>query len=137
MAPAHRAWGLNTAGVLAARTIEAATSAAVFLAFVQQVLIPALRQHKPDTLIVRDNLSAHKRADVLAALAGFTVGFLPRYSPDLSPIEPGWSKLKTMLRTREARSVEALERELGPALDAITADDAKAWFRHCGDKGLN
>jgi DDE superfamily endonuclease len=58
--------------------------------------------------------------------------FLPRYSPDLSPIEPCWSKIKTLLRAKEARSVEALDRELPGILGAISAQDAGGWFRHCG-----
>ncbi|MBK4723025.1 transposase [Azospirillum sp. YIM DDC1] len=97
-------------------------------------LLPVLRRDKPDAVVVMDNLSAHKRTDVLATFeaAGIAVRFLPRYSPDLSPIEPGWSKLKGILRAKEARTVDALDRELGPALDAITATDAKAWFRICG-----
>ena len=130
---------LSTEGMLAAMSIEASTSAAVFLAFVEQVLLPVLRRDKPDAVVVMDNLSAHKRADVLATFeaAGIAVRFLPRYSPDLSPIEPGWSKLKGILRAKEARTVDALDRELGPALDAITATDAKAWFRLCGYPNLN
>jgi len=64
--------------------------------------------------------------------AGFTLLYLPRYSPDLSPIEPGWSKLKSSLRTAEARTAEALETALAPALDSITPADARGWFDHCG-----
>nr|WP_246500142.1 IS630 family transposase [Azospirillum soli] len=130
---------LSADGMLAAMSIEASTSAAVFLAFVEQVLIPVLQREKPDAVVVMDNLSAHKRADILATFkaAGVAVRFLPRYSPDLSPIEPGWSKLKSILRTKEARAVDALNRELGPALDAITATDAKAWFKLCGYPNLS
>jgi transposase len=57
---------------------------------------------------------------------------LPAYSPDLNPIEPGWSKLKQWLRAKAARSLEALEAELGPALATITTQDAHGWFRLCG-----
>jgi transposase len=130
---------LSAAGMLAAMSIEASTSADVFLAFVEKVLLPVLQRDKPDAVVVMDNLSAHKRADILAAFnaAGIAVRFLPRYSPDLSPLEPGWSKLKGILRAKEARTVDALDRELGPALDAITASDAKAWFKLCGYPNLN
>jgi len=130
---------LGSQGVLAAMSVEAATSAAVFLAFVEQVLIPALRRHRPDALVVMDNLSAHKSPRVLAAFAqaGIAVRFLPRYSPDLSPIEPGWSKLKATLRAQEARDVDALNQALGPALDAISPQDAQAWLRNCGYAILN
>ncbi|MBP2314768.1 transposase, partial [Azospirillum soli] len=89
--------------------------------------------------ILPERVAAHKRADILAAFetAGILVRFLPRYSPDLSPIEPGWAKLKGILRAKEARTVNALNEELGPALNAITATDAKAWFKLCGYPNLN
>jgi transposase len=71
---------------------------------------------------------------VKAALnkAGLGHRYLPPYSPDFNPIEQAWSKLKTRLRAEGARSVEALEQALGPALATITAQDAKGWFRLCG-----
>ena len=130
---------LSADGMLAAMSIEASTSSAVFLAFVEPVLLPVLQRDKPGAIVVMDNLSAHKRADILAAFdaAGIRVRFLPRYSPDLSPIEPGWAKLKGILRAKEARTVEALSEELAPALNAITATDAKAWFKLCGYPNLN
>ncbi len=111
----------------------AATSTAVFLTFIEQALIPALCQ-RPGTIVVRDNLPAHKAGLVKAALskAGLGHRYLPPYSPDLDPIEQAWSKLKTRLRAEGARSVEALEQALGPALATITAQDAKGWFRLCG-----
>jgi transposase len=81
-----------------------------------------------------DNLSAHKDAAVEATLtqAGLNLLYLPRYSPDFSPIEPSWSKLKSKLRTVAARTAETLEAALAPAIDSITADDARGWFNFCG-----
>jgi hypothetical protein len=64
--------------------------------------------------------------------SGFPYRYLPSYSPDLSPIEPGWAKVKSYLRRVAARTVEALQQALAPALDSITAQDAAAFFRHCG-----
>jgi transposase len=61
-----------------------------------------------------------------------TLQKVPSYSPDLSPIEPGWAKVKSYLRRVVARTVEALEQALAPALDSITAQDVAAFFRHCG-----
>src|SRR3954452_22144317 len=58
--------------------------------------------------------------------------YLPAYSPDLSPIEPAWAKVKSYLRRVAARTVEALEQALAPAFDSITAQDAASFFRHCG-----
>jgi transposase len=114
-------------------SIEAATGTVVFLAFVEQVLIPALRD-RPQPVVVLDNLPAHKAEQVRTALdrAGITYYYLPPYSPDLNPIEQAWSKLKASLRALAARSLEALEVELGPVLATITPQDAQSWFRHCG-----
>src|SRR3954466_6405695 len=120
-------------GIVASRGVAAATGTAVFPAFAEEVLIPALRE-RPDALVVMDNLAAHQSARVRAALdrAGLAHRYLPSYSPDVNPIEPAWSKLKTRLRTVGARSKEALEQALGPALATITAQDARGWFRLAG-----
>jgi transposase len=120
-------------GVLASMSVAAATSTAVFLAFVEQVLAPALWE-RPDAIVVMDNLAAHKAERTRAALeaAGIDYRYLPAYSPDLNPIEPCWSKLKGHLRTKAARSLDALDAELGPALATITAQDARGWFRLAG-----
>ena len=122
-------------GVIASMSIAAATGTAVFLAFVEQVLAPALRD-RPDAIVIMDNLPAHKAEAVRDALdrAGLRHRHrhLPPYSPDLNPIEQAWSKFKTRLRAEGARSREALEQALGPALAAITARDARGWFRLCG-----
>jgi transposase len=120
-------------GVVASRGIAAATGTAVFLAFTEEVLVPALRG-RPDALVVMDNLGAHKAEKVREALdrAGLSHRYLPSYSPDMNPIEQAWSKLKTRLRAVGARSKEALQAALGPALATITAQDARGWFRLAG-----
>jgi transposase len=81
-----------------------------------------------------DNLAAHKSEAVREALdrARLAHRYLPSYSPDLNPIEPAWSKLEAGLRAVGARSKEALDAALGPALAAITAQDAQGWFRLAG-----
>jgi transposase len=125
---------LALSGLVAVMTVADATDWPVFEAFLQPVLIPALRHHKPGATIVMDPLAAHRIPQARAPLesAGFSLLPLPRYSPDLSPIELGWSKLKTWLRTAKPRSIAALDQRLVPALDTITAADAQGWFRHCG-----
>jgi transposase len=125
---------LGLDGPVAMMSIEAATSTPVFLAFLDQVLLPELARRPGGATVVMDNLAPHKAEAVRERIegAGLKLRFLPRYSPDLSPIEPCWSKVKTLLRAREARSVEALDRELPAVLDAISAQDARGWFRHCG-----
>jgi transposase len=120
-------------GIVGAMSVAAATGTRVFLAFVEQVLVPALRD-RPDAVVVMDNLAAHKAAAVRHAFdqAGIAYRYLPAYSPDLNPIEPCWSKLKGHLRTEAARDLDALDAALGPALATITAEDARGWFRHAG-----
>jgi transposase len=121
-------------GVAAAMSVERATDTAVFLAFLDRVLVPELRRRRPDALVVMDNLSPHRAPAVRQKLeaAGLGLPYLPRYSPDLSPIEPMWSKLKGLLRSAAARSVAALEAALARALDRVSARDARGYFRHCG-----
>jgi transposase len=125
---------LSGEGMVAAMSIEAATTTQVFLAFLRAVLVPELRRRHPNATVLMDNLPAHKPRAVETALAeaGLKLLYLPRYSPDLSPIEPGWSKTKSALRAAEARTPEALEAALAPALDSITPADARGWFNHCG-----
>ena len=120
--------------MVAAMSVEAATDSAVFATYLDAVLLAKLRQDKPDAVLVMDNLRAHKTPAVQAVLdrSGFAYRYLPSYSPDLNPIEPGWAKVKSYLRRIAARTVGALEHALDPALDTITARDAAGFFRHCG-----
>jgi transposase len=123
--------GLSTTGLVAMMTIEAATNQDVFLAFVREVLVPELR---PGQIVVLDNLSPHKAPAVLKAIedAGCKMKFLPPYSPDFSPIEPCWSKLKTLLRGIGARTIDALQGALVSTMDRVSVTDARNWFTHCG-----
>ena len=83
-------------------------------------------------------LDASSRADLVACLAELVVArgarllYLPPYSPDFNPIELAFSKLKTVLRTAQARTREALEAVIQDASNWITERDAKNWFDHCG-----
>ena len=122
---------LTHEGATAALTYEGGTDSATMLSFVEQVLVPTL---KPGQIVVLDNLSSHKNADVIAAIraAGADVWFLPRYSPDLNPIEGMWSKVKAWLRKTGARATDALIDAIGTALRQVTQRDAKGWFSHCG-----
>jgi transposase len=120
-------------GMVAAMTVAAATSTAVFVAFIEDVLAPALKA-RPGAVLVMDNLAPHKAAAARQALdrAGLARRYLPPYSPDLNPIEQAWSKMKARLRQAGARTSEALDNAIPNALDTITAADTTAWFRHCG-----
>lgn len=118
-------------GTSACMTIEGATDAEVFQAYVRAVLIPSLR---PGDIVVMDNLGAHKNACTLdlIAQAGAQVRFLPAYSPDLNPIEMMWSKVKALLRKAEARTHPDLLLAIADALRCVTAQDAIGWFAACG-----
>jgi transposase len=81
-----------------------------------------------------DNLQAHKSSRIrkLIESVGASVLFLPPYSPDFSPIEEAFSKIKANLRTIEARTQETLMEAIAQALDAVSRSDALSWFSHCG-----
>ena len=125
---------LGAQGIVGAMSVEAATSGAVFHAYLDRVLLPELRRSRPDAVLVMDNLAAHKAPLVRALLdrSGFAYRYLPAYSPDLNPIEPAWAKVKAELRRAAARTADALHQALGPALNAVTPQNATGFFRHCG-----
>ena len=118
-------------GTSACLAIEGATDTEVFQTYVREVLVPILR---PGDIVVMDNLGAHKSEATLAliAAAGARTRFLPAYSPDLNPIEMMWSKVKAFLRAAAARTEADLLEAIAQALAAITAEDARGWFAHCG-----
>ena len=122
---------MGAGGMGRSLAVEGGTTKAVFEAYVGRVLAPSLL---PGRVVVMDNLSAHKgdRVRELLEERGCEVLFLPSYSPDFSPIEEAFSKLKALLRRAQARTKEALVEAIGRALDAITPEDARGWFGHCG-----
>jgi transposase len=111
--------------------IEGAMDAATFEWYIAEQLGPTLR---PGQVVVLDNLSVHKAARIRQVLAarGCELLFLPPYSPDFTPIEQAFSKLKAILRGLGARTRDALEQAVGLAVEAITPADAIAWFAHAG-----
>ena len=111
--------------------LDGAADSAAFAIYVEQILAPSLR---PGQIVILDNLSIHLGSRVKHAIEarGCRLLFLPAYSPDLSPIEEAFSKLKTLLRRAGARTREALQEAIATALDLITATDALGWFTHCG-----
>jgi transposase len=88
----------------------------------------------PEDIVLWDNLSAHKVAGVeeLPAPRGARLLRLSPYSPDFTPIEQCWSKMKTCLLRAKARTVEALINAIKEALDMVTKADIRGWFTHCG-----
>lgn len=121
---------IGVTGVVAAMSVEGGTDGDVFRSYVDQVLAPRLC---PGQVVIMDNLKAHKVTGIREAIAatGACVEYLPPYSPELSPMELAWSKLKAGLRARAARTREALEEAWTEVLPLITARDARQWFAHC------
>jgi transposase len=119
---------MSLRGMIATMTIEAATDAEIFLAYLEHFLCPALR---PGDVVIMDNLSSHKVSGVRECIeaAGAELLYLPPYSPDLNPIEKAWAKLKQLLRTAKARTAETLEQAIADHLPDIRPQDTQAWFR--------
>ena len=119
---------MSVRGLIATMTVEAATDAEIFLAYLDHVLCPALR---PGDVVVMDNLSSHKVTGVRERIeaVGAEALYLPPYSPDLNPIEKAWAKLKQQLRSAKARTKEALDQAIEQLIPTISPQDAKAWFR--------
>lgn len=119
---------MSPRGMIATMTIEEATDADIFLAYLDHVLCPKL---KPGDVVAMDNLSSHKVKGVRERIeaAGAELLYLPPYSPDLNPIEKAWSKLKLLLRSTKARTKETLDIAISELLPQITQENAHAWFR--------
>ena len=102
-----------------------------FLLYVEQVLVPTL---KPGDIVVIDNLGSHKGKAVRRAIrtAGAYLVFLPKYSPDLNPIEQVFSKLKHLLRKAAARTIETVCAAIGQVLGTFTADECANYFKNAG-----
>ena len=111
--------------------VEGATTSRVFETYVERLLAPALR---PGQVVVMDNLGAHrpKRVRELIEERGCELIYLPPYSPDLNPIEEALSKIKHCLRKIGARTKEALIEAMGRALAAVSTEDVRGFFTHCG-----
>jgi len=118
-------------GACAPAVFDSPTDTDVFEAYVEQVLLPAL---KPGDVVVMDNLQTHKvkRIRDLIESAKARLLFLPAYSPDFNPIENMWSKVKTLVRKAEARTFDAVVAAVGESLAKVTPDDCQGYFKNCG-----
>lgn len=123
------ALGLN--GMIAPITYKGTMNGDFFKEYIAQVLAPAME--KGSTLFL-DNLSVHKVKSALVPLyeKGINIVFLPPYSPDFSPIELAWSKIKSILRKLKARTVDRLLEALKESLNSLSNNDILHWFEHCG-----
>jgi transposase len=121
---------MSLRGMGEAMAFEGATDKEVFEAYMERFLAPTLL---PGQVVVLDNLGAHKgeRVHDLVEARGASLLFLPTYSPDFSPIEEAFSKIKALLKKEAARTRETLVEAIGKALDAVTPEDAEGWFANC------
>ena len=112
-------------------TVEGATDAETFEAYVEHFLAPSLSEGQ---VVVLDGLGAHRTQKVreLIEQRGADLVFVPSYSPDLNPIEEAFSKIKALVRKEGARVREVLVEAIGRALAAVTQEDAAGWFAHAG-----
>lgn len=122
--------GLSLAGVVASAVIFGAFDGLSFEAFVATRLVPNLW---PGACVVMDNCSIHKGEEIrhLIEAVGARLVYLPPYSPDFSPIENFWSKVKSVLKTLGARTYQALADTIETAFEQVSETDIKHWFAHC------
>jgi transposase len=136
---APRNWGKNVTlissigleGMGPSMSIEGPSDTDSFGIYMREILAPSLR---PGRIVLMDNLSVHKGKWVreLIEERGCQLWLLPPYSPDFNPIEEAFSKVKTLLRRAKARVLEALFEATEEALSAVSAEDARGYFGHCG-----
>jgi transposase len=112
-------------------TVDAGTSTDVFLAYVEQILVPSLR---PGDVVVMDNLSAHKDSRVRKLIedAGCELLFTPPYSPEFNPIEEAWAKLKDIIRRVGNRTRDTFDNAVAQAMLMVCREDILGWFAFAG-----
>jgi transposase len=120
--------GLRLSGVTATLAFPGATNASVFETYVEEVLAPEL---KPGDVVIWDNLKPHESEEAIEAVeaAGARVVPLPPWSPDLTPIEEMFSKVKGSMRSAAARTKETVYAAFGSALHDVTPDNIAGWFQ--------
>jgi transposase len=136
---APRNWGKNvtlissitTEGMGPSMSIQGSSDTESFSLYVREVLAPSL---KSGQIVLMDNLSVHKSAWVreLIEERGCLLWLLPSYSPDMNPIEEAFSKVKNLIRKAKARTLQALFAVTAWALEAVSEEDARAFFENCG-----
>jgi transposase len=117
--------------ILALSYVESAVDTQIFDVFIEKMLLNKLTAGK---YVVMDNVGFHKNSAIIEKIekTGAKVVFLPPYSPDLSPIEKMWSKIKHFLKCYKPRSDAEFHTSLSNALDQINEDDLLGWYEECG-----
>lgn len=118
-------------GIRTALTVQGSIDGETMVFFVEEMLVPTLKRGE---VVIMDNCPTHKMDEIEEAIEtrGACVMFLPRYSPDLNPIENCWSKVKTILRSLKPRTLDELLDALFKAFSSVTLENILAWFGHCG-----
>ena len=122
---------LTEDGLVAPGVFDGAINGDLFLAYVEQILVPTL---KVGDIVIMDNLSSHKKAAVGRAIedAGATLLFLPPYSPDLNPIEQVFAKLKHLMRKAKERTIDATWKRTGSLLETFKSSECKNYLVNAG-----
>jgi transposase len=122
---------IGVASVVAAMYVKAAVDINIFETFVEKFLNPNL---KPGQYVVMDNVGFHKNEKIVELIesTGARVVFSPPYSPDLSPIEKMWSKIKEFLKRSKPRSDAEFHNSLANALYEVNENDLESWYEECG-----
>ena len=128
---------ISLIGAISANSVEAVmygqwnTNGQIFTAYVEKFLVPQLSKGK---VLIMDNVKFHSNVKAVKAIeaTGATILFLPPYSPELSPIENMWSKLKQILKKSEPRTWGKFQGAIKKAFLEITESDLIGWFQHCG-----
>jgi transposase len=135
--PCDRGPQISMIGAISTRKVEAAlygewaTNGEIFLTFIEESLLPQL---KSGHVVIMDNVKFHLQASVASRIEsrGAKVVFLPPYSPDFSPIENMWSKIKNTLRKLAPRTLREFKKSIRIAFEEISKTDLVNWFKHCG-----
>lgn len=117
--------------MIAPMVVEGAMTGELFLAYIEKCLVPMLRRND---IVVMDNCRVHLGPDIRRAIekSGATLRYLPKYSPDLNPIEMPYSKFKTFLRKVAARTVPGLNRAIRSFIPQLSPQECANYFRHAG-----
>jgi transposase len=123
--------GLRSDGISAPLVVDGAMNGELFLAYVEQQLVPTLQS---GDVVIMDNLAAHKVAGVRQAIerVGARLVYLPPYSPDFNPIEQAFAKLKWLLRSAAQRTVDGLHQAIADALEQFPPVECQNYFRNSG-----
>lgn len=121
---------ISLKGIITQVSLIGATDGLTFEAFISQKLVPKLWE---GAYVVMDNYSIHKSKEVeeMITAAGANLIYLPPYSPDFSPIENCWSKIKNILRSIGARNYPDLAQAIEEAFNKVSLNDIRSWFTHC------